>query len=127
MSHGGSLHSFRREVAPGLQLETRLQHVEQDLLQNGQWQLRYEELQFGARLAWRQAERCVGRLYWQSLETDASCPPQKTSPTPCSNTCALPSTEVTFSPPFPSLILVMPKGQHHDLEFPTPALCRLSQ
>ena len=62
------LDSFRREVAPGLQLETRLQHVEQDLLQNGQWQLRYEELQFGARLAWRQAERCVGRLYWQSLE-----------------------------------------------------------
>ncbi|PSL01108.1 nitric-oxide synthase [Haloactinopolyspora alba] len=26
-----------------------------------------EELEFGARLAWRNANRCIGRLYWRSL------------------------------------------------------------
>ena len=28
--------------------------------------LTHAELGFGARLAWRQAERCVGRLYWKA-------------------------------------------------------------
>ena len=84
------LDSFRREVAPGLQLETRLQHVEQDLRQNGQW-LDYEELQFGARPKQSVAlAACTGKAW--SSSTDASCPLQKTSPTPCSTTCALPST-----------------------------------
>ncbi|HWM73802.1 MAG TPA: nitric oxide synthase oxygenase, partial [Nocardioides sp.] len=27
-----------------------------------------EELEFGARAAWRNNARCIGRLYWQSLQ-----------------------------------------------------------
>ena len=79
-----------------------------------------EELQFGARLARRQAERCVGRLYWQSSSssTDASCPLQKTSPTPCSTTCSLPSTEVTFNLAISVFDPGDAKGQHHESGIP---------
>lgn len=62
------LDSFRREVEPELDLEARLSEVEAELRQRGQWRLSHAELRYGTRLAWRQAERCVGRLYWQGLE-----------------------------------------------------------
>lgn len=62
------LDSFRREVEPELDLEARLAEVAGELRQHGQWRLSHAELRHGTRLAWRQAERCVGRLYWQGLE-----------------------------------------------------------
>jgi nitric-oxide synthase len=62
------LDSFRREVEPALDLQGRLAEVEAELRQRGQWRLSHAELRHGTRLAWRQAERCVGRLYWQGLE-----------------------------------------------------------
>lgn len=62
------LDSFRREVEPELDLEGRLAEVAEELRQHGQWHLSHAELRHGTRLAWRQSERCVGRLYWQSLE-----------------------------------------------------------
>lgn len=62
------LDRYRRERMPELDLETRLAAVEADLLQRGQWHPSHAELSFGACLAWRQAERCVGRLYWQGLQ-----------------------------------------------------------
>jgi len=62
------LDSYRRETAPDLDLEVRLAEVEKQLRHRGQWHPSHAELRFGACLAWRQAERCVGRLYWQGLE-----------------------------------------------------------
>ena len=62
------LDSFRREVAPELNLDERLNEVRAELQQRGQWHLSHAELRHGTRMAWRQAERCVGRLYWQGLE-----------------------------------------------------------
>jgi nitric-oxide synthase len=62
------LESFRRELEPALNVEKRLEQVLAELKRHGQWQLSHAELRYGARLAWRQAERCVGRLYWQGLE-----------------------------------------------------------
>lgn len=62
------LDSFRREIEPELNVEKRFEVVRDELQRHGQWQLSNQELRYGARLAWRQAERCVGRLYWQGLE-----------------------------------------------------------
>lgn len=62
------LDSFQREIEPELNLEKRFEDVQDELQRRGQWQLSHAELRYGARLAWRQAERCVGRLYWQGLE-----------------------------------------------------------
>jgi nitric oxide synthase oxygenase domain/subunit/ferredoxin-NADP reductase/CRP-like cAMP-binding protein/bacterioferritin-associated ferredoxin len=60
--------AYRREVDSSLDLEQRLGVAIADLRSWGRVQLSHAELCFGARLAWRQAERCVGRLYWQGLE-----------------------------------------------------------
>ena len=40
-----------------------------DAFENHQrWQPSFEELQHGARVAWRNNARCIGRLFWSSLE-----------------------------------------------------------
>jgi len=62
------LEHYRREVKRELDVEARLQQVRQELQERGRWDLSHDELRYGSRLAWRQAERCVGRLYWQGLE-----------------------------------------------------------
>ena len=56
------------EIDPCGDLPKRLSAVAREIDITGQWQPTSAELQFAARLAWRQAERCVGRLYWQGLE-----------------------------------------------------------
>lgn len=42
--------------------------VVRDIRRHGWYEHTPEELAFGARLAWRHSARCIGRLYWQSLE-----------------------------------------------------------
>lgn len=39
----------------------------QQQIENGTYELSTEELEFGARLAWRNSNKCIGRLFWQSL------------------------------------------------------------
>ncbi|GGG79831.1 nitric oxide synthase oxygenase [Paenibacillus radicis (ex Gao et al. 2016)] len=46
----------------------RLSEIEQQIERDGSYTHTYEELQHGARLAWRNSNRCIGRLFWQSLE-----------------------------------------------------------
>ena len=49
-------------------LEARLDEVEKEIEQNGHYNLTNEELTYGARLAWRNAPRCVNRIVWRQLE-----------------------------------------------------------
>lgn len=44
-------------------LDNRLQQVKED----GEYVPTTEELTFGARVAWRNSNKCIGRLFWQSL------------------------------------------------------------
>ncbi|XP_054847151.1 nitric oxide synthase, endothelial isoform X2 [Eublepharis macularius] len=46
----------------------RLQEVEQAILETGTYQLLEAELIFGAKHAWRNAARCVGRIQWSKLQ-----------------------------------------------------------
>ncbi len=60
---------FHRECRlPDSERKSRERVVLRELKRHGWYELTPEELAFGARLAWRHSARCVGRLYWQSLE-----------------------------------------------------------
>lgn len=58
-------HSETPEAGP---MAPRVAAVRRDLDQTGTYWHTTEELAFGARLAWRNNARCVGRLYWRSLQ-----------------------------------------------------------
>ncbi|MGP3770552.1 nitric oxide synthase oxygenase [Streptomyces sp. SDT5-1] len=45
----------------------RIAEVDAELAATGTYTHTPRELAFGARVAWRNANRCIGRLYWQSL------------------------------------------------------------
>jgi nitric-oxide synthase, bacterial len=47
--------------------DRRLRSVRAEIADTGTYRHTKEELTFGARVAWRNSARCIGRLYWQSL------------------------------------------------------------
>jgi nitric-oxide synthase len=47
--------------------EQRLDAVRAEIDETGTYRHTLAELTFGARVAWRNSARCIGRLYWQSL------------------------------------------------------------
>lgn len=60
---------YHRENAIGeASCRARLAEVGRSLRCTGTYAHSPEELAFGARLAWRNHARCIGRLYWESLE-----------------------------------------------------------
>lgn len=48
-------------------VERRVAWVRAEILTTGTYQHTSAELAFGARVAWRNSARCIGRLYWRSL------------------------------------------------------------
>lgn len=54
--------------APDTERRRRKAEVDRDLKRFGSYTHSYEELAFGARVAWRNHARCIGRLFWRSLE-----------------------------------------------------------
>ncbi|MFM8728801.1 MAG: nitric oxide synthase oxygenase, partial [Planctomycetaceae bacterium] len=61
------LREFDAESPGRCQLHERIQQAQDELAETGVWKMTTEELGFAARIAWRNAERCVGRLYWNGL------------------------------------------------------------
>jgi len=61
------LREFYAEHRPGLSPESRSAAVDEAIASTGTWVMDTEELRFAALVAWRNAERCVGRLYWKGL------------------------------------------------------------
>ncbi len=51
----------------GERLETRLAAVRAEIQETGTYRHTPAELAYGARVAWRNSARCIGRLYWRSL------------------------------------------------------------
>ncbi len=49
-------------------VKARLSEVARSFAATGTYVHTYEELAFGARVAWRNSNRCIGRLYWKSLK-----------------------------------------------------------
>lgn len=45
----------------------RLQEIRDEIVATGSYTLTKEEIEHGARVAWRNSNRCIGRLFWPSL------------------------------------------------------------
>src|SRR6266568_4556489 len=56
-------HSENRAGPP----DRRLRHVRREIETTGTYRHTAAELEFGARVAWRNSSRCIGRLYWRRL------------------------------------------------------------
>lgn len=61
--------SIKRLHSPAHEL--RWKEVETSIELEGTYDLRETELIFGAKLAWRNAPRCIGRIQWSKLQV---CP-----------------------------------------------------
>ena len=58
-------------IGPRLNSEAhrfRWDSVQKEVLVTGTYQLTETELVFGAKLAWRNAARCIGRIQWSKLQ-----------------------------------------------------------
>ena len=62
-----SLEMFFAETQPRGNLEKRWRAIADDVARSGTYVHTFEELEWGARVAWRQSVRCIGRARWQSL------------------------------------------------------------
>ena len=49
----------------------RWEQVQQEVETRGTYDLTYDEIVAGARLAWRNAPRCIGRIQWANLKVNA--------------------------------------------------------
>ncbi|EJE02374.1 nitric oxide synthase oxygenase [Staphylococcus epidermidis] len=49
------------------EIENRMKEIEQEINLTGSYTHTYEELSYGAKMAWRNSNRCIGRLFWNSL------------------------------------------------------------
>jgi nitric-oxide synthase len=56
------------ECETGGDLRPRVAEVETELGHTGTYWQTTEELEFGSRVAWRNSNRCVGRLHWRMLQ-----------------------------------------------------------
>ncbi|MFE0647114.1 nitric oxide synthase oxygenase [Streptomyces sp. NPDC059534] len=61
------LRRFHAEQPGAGDVERRVRAVRSEIDRTGAYEHTGEELAFGARVAWRNAARCIGRLYWRSL------------------------------------------------------------
>jgi nitric-oxide synthase len=64
----GFLTTAYRELEKTEMLLERLEAIEQEISLSGSWSPTTEELTHGARMAWRNSNRCIGRLYWKTLK-----------------------------------------------------------
>ncbi|MCU5746192.1 nitric oxide synthase oxygenase [Staphylococcus sp. SQ8-PEA] len=49
------------------EMEERLTHIKREIDATGTYTHTQDELTFGAKLAWRNSNRCIGRAHWRSL------------------------------------------------------------
>lgn len=57
---------YKENQLPGF--DSRWQQVKSDIQATGKYELTTEELAYGAKLAWRNSTRCIGRYFWKSLQ-----------------------------------------------------------
>ncbi|MFE6461039.1 nitric oxide synthase oxygenase [Streptomyces cinereoruber] len=61
------IRQFHQEEPRAGDAERRVREVLAEIDRTGTYEHTPQELAFGARVAWRNAARCIGRLYWRSL------------------------------------------------------------
>src|ERR1700694_4874164 len=61
------LHLFHHERGMFGTCAERLMQIQDQVEQIGLYWHTYDELAYGAQVAWRNSTRCIGRLHWKSL------------------------------------------------------------
>lgn len=56
-------HELKKET----EIDDRLNEIQTEINKTGTYTHTYEELSHGAKMAWRNSNRCIGRLFWSSL------------------------------------------------------------
>jgi nitric-oxide synthase len=51
----------------------RLNQIKKEIDRYGYYEHTYEELAYGAKMAWRNSNRCIGRLFWNRLNVFDAC------------------------------------------------------
>lgn len=51
-----------------LEIEQRMKQIEVSIRERGSYEHTYMELEYGAKMAWRNSNRCIGRLFWETLQ-----------------------------------------------------------
>lgn len=59
--------SYHKENQIQQPFYNRLRTIKKEIERTGTYFHTFKELEFGARVAWRNSNRCIGRLYWKSL------------------------------------------------------------
>ncbi|GEN87705.1 nitric oxide synthase oxygenase [Oceanobacillus sojae] len=54
--------------APAEKLEERMKEVISDIKAFGTYTQTYDEIVYGVKLAWRNSNRCIGRLFWERID-----------------------------------------------------------
>ncbi len=59
--------SYHELEKTNAELEMRIQDVKVQIAKTGYYEHTFEELEHGAKIAWRNSNKCIGRLFWNSL------------------------------------------------------------
>ncbi|WP_152655394.1 nitric oxide synthase oxygenase [Oceanobacillus sp. CFH 90083] len=59
---------YAETIAPEEKLANRIKEVTTEIKAHGTYTQTYEELVYGAKLAWRNSNRCIGRLFWERID-----------------------------------------------------------
>ncbi|WP_080873005.1 nitric oxide synthase oxygenase [Oceanobacillus timonensis] len=59
---------YEETGAPAENAQARIEEVTAEIHTSGTYTQTYEEIAYGAKLAWRNSNRCIGRLFWERLE-----------------------------------------------------------
>ena len=55
------------ELGKEQEINARMEEIREEIIQTGTYEHTFEELIHGAKIAWRNSNRCIGRLFWNSL------------------------------------------------------------
>ncbi|WP_227396923.1 nitric oxide synthase oxygenase [Jeotgalibacillus aurantiacus] len=58
---------YREKKLPDSARKKRLNEIKESIMSSGTYEQTYDEIEFGAKVAWRNSNRCIGRLFWNSL------------------------------------------------------------
>ena len=62
------LRLLAEEGATNHPIDGRIDEVRSEIARTGTYRQTFEEIAYGAQVAWRNSSRCIGRLYWRSLD-----------------------------------------------------------
>lgn len=62
------IHDCYHEIGKSEEIESRMNEIRKEVHLHNHYTHTYEELVYGAKVAWRNSNRCIGRLFWDTLQ-----------------------------------------------------------